>query len=209
MVVNLDVPERGSGDIYLDDGIIITFGLQGNRERTCGAITLEIDAISLPLDKIEHVSRHHIISRIKLAAEAALTEQPIMLGCQLNIRILEIKLPYHKCTAWRKILSDIIKRETTNFDEMGKVVGRLTHLAIIIQKVLHFLSRMRQLRDRAENRRIITIPETVIQDFKLVIIVLDKAHSSISMNLLTFRRHTHVHRSDAFPARLGGHDHNG
>ena len=81
-----------------------------------------------------------------------------MLGWTLNTRTLEIKLPAHKWLAWSKTLSDMIMKGTTNFEEMETVVGRLTHLAIVIQQVLHFLSRIRQLRDRAENRRIITIP---------------------------------------------------
>jgi hypothetical protein len=132
-----------------------------------------------------------------------------MLGWTLNTRTLEIKLPAYKWLAWSKTLSDMIMKGTTNFEEMETVVGRLTHLAIVIQQVLHFLSRIRQLRDRAENRRIITIPEPVIQDFKLFIIVLNKAHTGISMNLLTFRRPTHVYRSDACPAGLGGYNHNG
>ena len=88
-------------------------------------------------------------------------------------------------------------------------VERLTHLAEIIRPVLHFLSRLRQLRDQAEGRRGIKVTEAVKDDLRLFLRVINLAKTGISMNLLTFRLPTHVYRSDACPAGLGGYNNKG
>ena len=137
-VIDPKIPNRGSCDVYLDDSIVISPDLPGNRDRARGAIALAIHAVGRPLAENETVPRNHLISKSKLKAEAALTELLIMLGWLLNTRQLLIQLPDHKWSVWRKTLVDMIKKGKTTFDEMETVVGRLTHLVVVLQYVLHF-----------------------------------------------------------------------
>ena len=83
------------------------------------------------------------------------------------------------------------------------------HTSVVIQPLLHFLSRIRFLKDKAKNRREILIPENVQEDLKLFLKMLVQANQGISMNLITFRAPTHLYRSDACPAGLGGYSHLG
>ena len=79
-VVNHMTSDRGSCDVYLDDGIGASLGLPGNRDRARGAITLAIHVIGRPLAAVEVVPRNYLISISKLAAEAALADNLIMAG---------------------------------------------------------------------------------------------------------------------------------
>ena len=79
ILVDPDVPARCSCDVFLDDRKPITVDLPGNRDQSHGSIPLVMHSIGKPLDKIEHVPLHHLMSRKKLASEAALTEKIIML----------------------------------------------------------------------------------------------------------------------------------
>lgn len=175
MVVNPNIQSQGTGDIYINDGISITVDLPGNIYRSRGEIPLVIHSLKQPLADTEYIPLHHLVSKSKLTAEAALTELLVILCWKLDTRKLQIKFPEHKWIAWRKTLSDMINRRSINLKEVETVVYCLTHLAIVIQQVIHFLSRIRQIRDRTKNRRTIKIPETVVKDFKLFIVVLDKA----------------------------------
>jgi hypothetical protein len=75
--------------------------------------------------------------------------------------------------------------------------------------VYHFLSRLRNLQRKATNRRIIDIPQDCHDNLKLMLSFLHKAHTGIDMNLIAFRRPTHIYRSDSCPYGLGGYSHEG
>jgi hypothetical protein len=47
------------------------------------------------------------------------------------------------------------------------------------------------------------------EDLKLMLNFLKMANKGISLNSITFRRPTHVYRSDSCPAGLGGYSHEG
>ena len=47
------------------------------------------------------------------------------------------------------------------------------------------------------------------QDLKLIITFLNKAHSGIDMNLISYRRLTHIYCGDSCPFGLGGYSDNG
>ena len=57
--------------------------------------------------------------------------------------------------------------------------------------------------------RNIAITESVKEDFKLFLDILDKVNQGISMNLVTFRMPTHVYGSDVCPDGLGGYNNKG
>ena len=69
----------------------------------------------------------------------------------------------------------------------------------------HFLSQIRQEKSRSKNRKSIKLLEEVKEDFTLHLRFLKIACNGISMNLLTYRKPTHVYRGDACPFGLGGY----
>lgn len=83
-------------------------------------------------------------------------------------------------------------------------MGRLTHVSVVVPYMKHFMSRIRQDKKRAENRRSIKLKEEVIEDLRLHLNFLNVAHKGMSMNLLTYRKPTHIYRADACPFGLGG-----
>ena len=103
----------------------------------------------------------------------------------------------------------MLKTESTTHDKLDTMEGRLTHLAAIIPQILHFLSRLRQLRDRAQNRRQIMTPAAIKDDLLLMAESLKIAKLGVNMNLITYRLPSHVYRSDACPAGLGGYSSDG
>ena len=76
-------------------------------------------------------------------------------------------------------------------------------------KILHFLSRLRSLVDRAKNKRMVGIPPQVLQDFKLFQIFITNANKGINMNLCTYRCPTIAYCADACPQGLGDFSHRG
>ena len=74
-------------------------------------------------------------------------------------------------------------------------------------KILHFLSRLRSLVDRAKKKRMVGIPPQVLQDFNLFKLFIKNANKGINMNLCTYRCPTIAYRADACPQGLGGFSH--
>jgi len=72
-----------------------------------------------------------------------------------------------------------------------------------MQPILHFLSRLRYPERKSSNRRKVTIPPPIIEDLQLSLKFLSNAHSGMNMNLLTFRKPTHISRADACPWSIG------
>jgi hypothetical protein len=148
-------------------------------------------------------------ARNKLAAKAGLEEEKIILGWHFDFRRLIISLPSNKFIAWMDSINDILARGTTTAKELETTIGRLGHLGAIVPFVYHFLSRLRDLQWRATNRRLIDIPQTCRNDLELMLSFLHKAYTGINMNLISFRRPTHIYRSNSCPYGLGGHSHEG
>ena len=102
-----------------------------------------------------------------------------------------------------------LEAKKSTYDELESILGRITHLAVPTQKILHFLSRLRSLVDREKNRRMVGIPPQVLQDFKLFQIFITNTNKGINMNLCTYRCPTIAYRADACPQGLGGFSHRG
>ena len=85
------------------------------------------------------------------------------------------------------------------------MIGRLVHLEIFIPSIHHFMSKLRELLRKSENRRRINLNTNVPEDLKLMLFFLEEAHIGVDMNLLVYRKPTKVYRSYAFPAGLGGY----
>jgi hypothetical protein len=73
----------------------------------------------------------------------------------------------------------------------------------------HFLSRIRDLQIRAKTRRKIKIDLRCLNNLRLMIFFLDKAHRGIDMNIVSYLLPTSCYRSDSCPHGLGGDSHKG
>jgi len=126
----------------------------------------------------------------------------------MDFRRMSIALPDNKFQAYSLAISEMLKQGWTSKGELETNIGRWVHLGQIIPTVHHFLSRLRFLK-RAENRRQISINEQCKEDLCFLLFILGKCRERIDLNLIAFRRPTHVSRSDTCPAGLGGYSHKG
>ena len=120
---------------------------------------------------------------------------------------MTIALPDNKFHAYSIAFSEMLKRGWTSKGELETNIGRWVHLGKIIPTVHHFLSRLHILKQRAENRRQITINEQCKEDLHFLLFILGKCHQGIDLNLIAFQQPSHVYRSNSCPARLGGYSH--
>ena len=67
----------------------------------------------------------------------------------------------------------------------------------------------RTKKKRAKNRRSTKINEKCIKDLLLMSSFLDLARNGIDLNLLEYRKPTHVYRIDSYQAGMGGYTHKG
>jgi hypothetical protein len=122
---------------------------------------------------------------------------------------MTITLPDNKFHAYSVAISEMLKRGWTSKGELERNIGQWVHLRQIVPTVHHFLSRLRFLKQQAENRWQITINKRCKEDLLFLLFVLGKCHQGIDLNLIAFRQPTHVYRSDSCPAGLGGYSHEG
>ncbi len=95
--------------------------------------------------------------------------------------------------------------------ELESIIGRLTHLSLILPAVHHFISRIRELHTRAaqNNQTLTKVSDPCVADLELMLLFINKANKGINMNIIAFRKPTHVYQSDLCPAGLGGFSHEG
>jgi len=205
MIVNPPLAPYAKSDVYLDDDVTITTASPENAKRARAGVLLAMHVAGRPnLVEGEPIPRQELPSLPKLAAEGRLEEVKVILGWTIDTRRLLIKLPQHKYIAWEESIAQILRDGFTTHKALQTLVGRLTHLSLIMQLILHFLSRLRFLESKSSNRRKVTISPPIANDLKLAQEFLLKAHKGIDMNLLTFRKPTHIYRADACPWGIGG-----
>jgi hypothetical protein len=132
-------------------------------------------------------------------------EIKMILGWEWDFRRLTILLPENKFTVWKTDVSQLLTDRTTTAKALELTIGNLGHIARVVPGVHHFLSRLRELQHLATHRRWIQINEQCQVDIRLILRFLDIAKGRIDMNLITFRKPTHVYRSDSCPFGLGGY----
>jgi hypothetical protein len=92
---------------------------------------------------------------------------------------------------------------------MESIIGRLGHLGMAIHTVYHFMSRLRDLQERAKSRRSIAINDECRNNLRFMIGVIKRAYNGINLNIIVYRHPTHVYQSDLCPAGLGGYSDSG
>jgi len=211
LIVDVPVDSRGYIDVYIDDttGLTVDLPNSGNAERLEAAIPLAIEVAARPTDASEPIPREPMVAKDKLKAEGGLSETKVILGWHFNFRTLTVTLPEHKFIAWSTEIHKMIDSGKTTKKDLESTIGRMGHVGFIIPWVFHFLSRLRSLLARAQNRRVITIDDTCKKDLALMISILDKARKGIDMNLLAFRSPDRIYYSDSCPHGLGGYSDQG
>ena len=94
--------------------------------------------------------------------------------------------------AWRNGIENTLKANCTTFKELKNMIGRLIHLGTVLPQIHHFMSRMRELLRRAKRRRSVTLADAAVNDLKLIMYFLDKAAEGTDVNLLVYRKPTHI-----------------
>jgi hypothetical protein len=183
--------------------------IDDNALRLKKAPLLAVGSAAREVAEIEPLPRDDIKARQKLIAEAGLTEIKTFLGWLLDFRWMTISLPDSKFHAYSIAISGMLKQGWTSKGELETNIGRWVHLGQIVPTVHHFLSRLRFLKQRAENRLQITINKQCKEDLLFLLFVLGKCHQGINLNLIAFRQPTHVYRSDSCLDGLGGYSHEG
>jgi hypothetical protein len=213
LAVDINVSDRGTHEMYLDDliGLGIDLPDTSNTDRAAAAPLLAIHTCARPLHAHEPIPRNHMESQNKLTAEANLSEVKIILGWKWDFRRLIISLPENKFIAWTNIITTILETKKVTTKELESTLGRLTHLSLVLPFVHHFLSRLRELHTRCKRhgRQSTTISPICLDDLELMLFFLTKAHEGTSMNIISYRKPTHVYRSDSCPAGLGGYSNDG
>ena len=211
LIVDIPVDARGFIDLYIDDTIGLTVDIPGsdNILRLKRAILLAIWATARPKDKNEPIPREEMAALNKLLAEAGPTETKMILGWLFDFRNLRVYLPENKYIAWKQLILDMLERGESFHKEIEETIGRLVHLGFIIPHVHHFMSRIRELDRRSQSRRRIPITAFYRADFELMLEFLDRARDGVSMNIIAYRKPTHIYRSDSCPWGLGGYSHEG
>ena len=209
MMVQVPLESIGKADVYIDDTITVSLHSETNNAKAAAAVPLAIHTIGRPLLDNEPITRDDLLCLRKLLAEGRLEEVKNTLGWDLNTRSLSVHLPNHKYIAWNQSITKILQAGSTNAKDLETLIGRLTHISVMIPHILHFLGRLRRLFILATKRRQVPLKLIHKEDLELLSIYLQKSHRGIDFNLITFRKPTHAYFSDACPAGLGGYNHRG
>jgi hypothetical protein len=212
LAVDIPINERGIYDLYLDDIIGLSLDMPGtnNLERSAGAHLLAIAATARPSHDNEPIPREAMEAEAKLAAEASPEEIKLILGWLMDFRELTVSLPDNKYIAWSADIVKMLTSGSAKAKELETLIGRLGHLGMVIPFVYHFLSRLREWHHKSRHKRFPSqMTAECRQDLMLMRKFLDRAHNGIDMNLISYRRPTHVYRSDSCPFGLGGYSNEG
>lgn len=206
LIVDVPVDPSGFVDVYIDDMIALCVNTpeSGNASRLPAAVLMAIHAAARPLSPHEPLPRDPMVMKKKLLAEAGPSKRKVILGWNFDFRRMTVALPKNKFLAWTEGIERMLASGRTRAKDLESTIGRLTHLSMVIPGVHHFLSRLRDLLWKAKRRHWIVIPPACADDFRLMKVFLAQAWKGVSLNLLAYRRPTHVYYSDSCPFGLGG-----
>ncbi len=132
-------------------------------------------------------------ARDKLKTEVGLSKMKMILGWMFDFRCLLISLPENKFIAWTTNINKLLVDGLSTAKELESTIGRLGHLALVVPGIHHFLSRLRELHQLATHCRSIRLSDDCRKDSLLMLRFLKIARQGIDMNLIAFRRPTHVY----------------
>ena len=206
LCVHPSVPSAGIVDVFLDD--LITVGIPSptpdSAARLAYAVPVVIEAIARPVRKDEPLPRSILVSTKKLQAEGQPSESKLVLGWLLDTRALTLALPSRKYTAWCAEIDDALSSKRISGGKVESLIGKLNHVAMIVPITMAFLGQLRHTERIAKARGFASLSDLARDDLKFWKIILRRAASGISLNLLSMREPTHHYRGDACDFGLGG-----
>jgi len=209
--VEVDVSTGSMRDCFIDDIIDCHLGDDRNRERAAHIVQLAVRVMSRPHagDGVEPIPRKPLLGPDKLEAEGRSSEVQIVLGWEVNTRLLQVALPDDKYRAWTDDLDNVIAKRGGNRRELESLVGRLNHSAFLIPLSRHFLNEIRSRIDslpRVRSNQLVRLSVEELEDLILWRELLEGANRGVSMNLMTIRTPTRVAWSDSCPFGIGGYN---
>jgi hypothetical protein len=195
LAVELPADDNPKAGCYIND--IFNAFLETDVERGSCIIPFILHLFGRPLQEDESLQRDNILSIKKLLAEATLAEHQTILGWIIDTRRLLIQLPENKFLAWTHAIDEILAKKGVKHSDIER------HAGFIIPMSRHFLGRLRRTLYVTVHR-----PVTLKPDKRANLLLwkgfLLKAHSGISLNLLTYCLPTHIGHSDACEHGIGG-----
>ena len=84
-----------------------------------------------------------------MLAEGSPEESKIILGWEVNTRLLRLRLPQDKLTSWNAEIDHILQQKTVDRDILATTIGRLNHASYVIPVARAFLCHLRRAERRA------------------------------------------------------------
>jgi len=162
--VKIPSNDKGKTDVYIDDLIGIAPDIADSPVRVIRAIPLAIHTLARPNTNLDVIPRKEIISLKKLQAEGQLSEIKTVLGWNLDTRRLVISLPDHKVTDWLRDIDAILLAKKFHYKLLEPIMGRLNHVACILQPMRHFMGRLYRALFRAKARSGWTLSTNELSD---------------------------------------------
>jgi hypothetical protein len=193
-------------DSFIDNLIRVFLDTPLNRAREPHAVPLAIHVTSRPhMGEAEPVRRRGLLSAPKLEAEGTPAEVQIVLGWNLNTRLLLILLPDDKYEAWSSDIIAIVASTRTTFGKLESTIGRLNHVGYIIPLACHFITRLHlRISKRRHKNQQLSLSRAELDDLNLWIDFLVQAQAGISLNRITARPPSQICWSDSCPFSIGG-----
>jgi hypothetical protein len=163
---------------------------------------LAIHTAVRPFDHHEPIPRNEMAAKAKLSSEGALVEHKIILGWYFDLRQLTIALPENKLIAWTESINSMLLIGKTTPKELEQLIGRLSHLGMVVLFVHHFLSSLQDLHHGSKNRRGVALLDKCKKDLELMLHFLEIGGKGVDMNLIAYLAPMHIYHTDSCPAGL-------
>ncbi len=134
----------------------------------CSAAILAIHTVARPIDPSDEIPRKEIISMKKFQAEGSPSEAKTVLGWSVNTGLLHIYLPPEKFTDWNNDINSYLTNPKVSKKNMETLVGRLDHVASLMEMLRHFMNRLRNALQRSIKTRFTTLTLQELKDFVLL-----------------------------------------
>jgi len=153
MMADPGVGEHGTMEVFLDDIFSAFPAISAPHvQRGAQATPLALEIIARPLLETETVSRDDMLAITKALAEGAPAKELAILGWIIDTWRLLVKLPQNKFITWSQSVHGLLSRQGQHIDfsTLETLVGRLLHVANILQISRHFLNHLRAAMLRAK-----------------------------------------------------------
>jgi hypothetical protein len=187
---------------FIDDQFLAF--LESSKARGSAVLPFVIHLLSRPVAANEAMARDDVLSLKKFLAEATPDEQKVILGWQIDTRVMTIALPEHKYIAWARSITDMLDSTVVYFPELETMIGRLNHAGFIIPNARHFLGRLRAAMYIAKKRRSAKLTTDQRADLRLWLRFLAQAQQGINLNNLTLRMPERIIDTDSCEHGIGG-----